>query len=178
MVNLGFVFGRFQVVHLGHVEYIVEAKKKCEHLIVGISNPDSIRTQYDESCKHRSNKTENPFTYYERMKMIEITMEELQISKLEYSIVPYPINFPELLKCYIPTDAIAFITIYDDWGYKRKQILESVGYRCIVMWKKTPQDKLTSGKEVRYKIAMNERYENLVSEGVFQYISELLKNDI
>ena len=36
----GMVHGRFQPFHVGHLEYALTALHRCEHLIVGITNPD------------------------------------------------------------------------------------------------------------------------------------------
>lgn len=41
MVKVGAVCGRFQILHLDHFRYILAAKERYKHLIVGITYPDS-----------------------------------------------------------------------------------------------------------------------------------------
>ncbi|MBP3706729.1 MAG: adenylyltransferase/cytidyltransferase family protein [Clostridia bacterium] len=37
MEKIGVVCGRFQIFHNEHLQYVMAAKEKCEHLIVGIT---------------------------------------------------------------------------------------------------------------------------------------------
>lgn len=36
MRHIGVVCGRFQIFHNEHLQYVMAAKEKCEHLIIGI----------------------------------------------------------------------------------------------------------------------------------------------
>ena len=40
MIEIGVVHGRFQLFHLDHLKYVLGAKARCRHLVVGITNPD------------------------------------------------------------------------------------------------------------------------------------------
>ena len=44
MIETGVIHGRFQVLHLKHMEYILAAKMRCRKLYIGITNPDSMHT--------------------------------------------------------------------------------------------------------------------------------------
>ena len=35
------IHGRFQGLHIGHMEYLLEGKKRCDFLYIGITNPDA-----------------------------------------------------------------------------------------------------------------------------------------
>jgi len=64
---IGFLIGRFQPFHLGHLEAIKFALSKVEHLHVGIGS------------SNKSHEKRNPFTADERKKMIlSSTDNELQ----------------------------------------------------------------------------------------------------
>lgn len=39
MIKTGVVHGRFQPLHLKHMEYILAAKMRCQKLYIGITNP-------------------------------------------------------------------------------------------------------------------------------------------
>ena len=45
MTRTGIVNGRFQVLHLKHMEYILAAKMRCDKLYIGITNPDGAHTR-------------------------------------------------------------------------------------------------------------------------------------
>ena len=40
MHKIGVIHGRFQLLHNDHLKYLLAGKKRCEHLVVGITNPD------------------------------------------------------------------------------------------------------------------------------------------
>ena len=63
MVDVGVIHGRFQILHLKHMEYLLAAKMRCKKLYVGISNPDDSYIKDSENDKKRSKKTANPLTY-------------------------------------------------------------------------------------------------------------------
>ena len=123
MNEIGVVCGRFQPLHIGHIDYILGAKAQCRFLLIGITNPDPSSRNYDQASSHRATSSANPFTYYERMLMIRRTMMGMGISLDEFEIIPFPINFPERLRYYAPLDAVYFITVFDNWGYRKAELL-------------------------------------------------------
>ena len=42
MVETGVIHGRFQVLHLKHMEYLLAAKMRCQTLYIGITHPDDL----------------------------------------------------------------------------------------------------------------------------------------
>lgn len=169
-VKEGVIHGRFQGLHFGHLEYLLEGKKRCEFLFIGITNPDSGLTKENIFDLKRSMPEENPFTYFERMIMLRDAMIEAGVARKEFEIVPFPINFPELIKFYVPLDAMFFITIYDDWGKHKIETLKSLGVKTDLMWTRTMDERFTTGKDVRKLIAENEPWEHLLPVSVSNYI--------
>ena len=43
----GVINGRLQVLHNDHLKYLLAGKKRCDHLVVGITNPDPTLTRKD-----------------------------------------------------------------------------------------------------------------------------------
>ena len=70
MKDIGVVNGRFQVLNLKHMEYILAAKMRCQKLFIGLTNPDTLHTRDSVNDENRSAKSANPLTYYERYEMI------------------------------------------------------------------------------------------------------------
>lgn len=169
---IGVIHGRFQMLHKGHMEYLMAGRQRCEHLIIGIANPDTYLTKYNTASPHRSNPSANPLTYFERFQMLQGALQEYNVRTSEFDIVPFPINYPELLFSYVPADAKYYITIYDEWGEAKKEILENLGCDVDVMWRRTPEERFTTGTEVRRRICTGEPWEELVPEYVYRYTLE------
>jgi len=110
--DVGTIHGRFQILHNDHMKFLLAGKKFCKHLIVGITNPDPSLTKDHDSNPHRSQPIANPLTYYERYVMIKESLLEKGMAFSEFSIVPFPINVPELLKYYVPMDRFMFYGKY------------------------------------------------------------------
>ncbi|GAG96495.1 unnamed protein product, partial [marine sediment metagenome] len=66
--------------------------------------------------------------------MTQAALLEQGLRLTEFSIVPFPINVPELIKYYVPLDAIFFLTIYDDWGRQKKDYFQALGLKIHVLW--------------------------------------------
>lgn len=170
--KIGVIHGRFQMLHKGHMEYLLAGKKRCDYLLIGIANPDVNLTKYSSTAPHRSQSLSNPLTYFERFEMIRGSMLESGIALQEFDIVPFPINYPELLSNYVPLDAKFYMTIYDEWSYQKKEVLEQIGCSIDVMWQRTNAEKITSGTEVRNLIKAHQPWEHLVPAYVANYVKD------
>lgn len=170
--EIGVIHGRFQMLHKGHMEYLLAGKERCRHLVIGICNPDKGLTKYSDANPHRSLLLSNPLTYFERFQMIKGSLLESDVLLEEFDIVPFPINYPELLPNYAPQDAKYYMTIYDQWSMEKKSSLEALGCRVEVMWQRTNEQKFTSGTEVRRRIISGEPWKQLVPNFVYHYVKE------
>ncbi len=170
--EIGVIHGRFQLLHNDHLKYLLAGKELCDHLIVGITNPDPSLTRDSEANPHRSTPLANPLTYYERHLMINEVFKERGLSPSEFSIVPFPINVPDLIKYYVPIDAIFFLTIYDDWGRQKKQYFESLGLKIHVLWEVPLEKKGLSSSDIRESIMKGKPWEHLVPNSVATLIKE------
>lgn len=170
--EIGVIHGRFQILHNDHIKYLLASKELCSHLIVGITNPDPFLTKDSETNPHRSTPLANPLTYYERYVMVQAALLEQGLSLSEFSIVPFPINVPELIKYYVPMDAIFFLTIYDDWGRQKKKIFELLGLKIHVLWEVTLEKKGLSSSDVRESMIKGEAWEHLVPKSVVKFMKE------
>lgn len=170
--DLGVIHGRFQILHNDHLKFFIAGKSLCKHIIIGITNPDPTLTKEHNSNPHRSTTLNNPLTYYERMVMIRETLVENGISLSEFSIVPFPINIPELLKYYVPFNCVFFLSIYDDWGRQKKQYLENLGLNVHVLWDVPLEKKGLSGKDIREAMLNDESWEQYVPKSVVKLVKK------
>src|SRR5271169_4771736 len=83
------VHGRFQPLHNDHVEYIMEAKKRCEYLWIGITKYDV--DQLNPLGRHRERPEANPLTFFERIKIIKEALIDFDISPANFGFLPFPI---------------------------------------------------------------------------------------
>ena len=162
MVERGVIHGRFQILHNDHLKYLLAGKSQCRHLIVGVTNPDPTLTRDDPADPSRSNPRANPLTYFERYTMVREVLLGAGLKHLDFSVVPFPVNFPALYRYYVPLDATFFLTIYDEWGERKLEQFAAVGLRVEILWKKEHQDKGIGAEEVRRRMACREPWAHLV----------------
>ncbi len=155
----GVIHGRFQVLHNDHLTYLLAGMALCRHLVVGITNPDPVLTRDDSADHKRSSTAANPLTYFERYVMVRAVLEEAGLEASHFSIVPFPINIPELYKYYVPLDALFFLSIYDQWGERKRDYFRSLGLATCVLREVPESQKGLSGTDVRRRLAHNEPWE-------------------
>lgn len=170
MDQLGVIHGRFQGLHLGHMEYLLAGAERCEHLLVGVTNFDPVLAPADLARLHRD-RADNPFTYYDRMVMIRDSLTEAGLDRTRFDIIPFPVEYPEHIRNFAPPEAVYYMTIYDQWGRHKYEVLKNLGLHVEIMWVRDDSQRLTSGTEVRRRIAQNEPWEQLVPPAVYRYVT-------
>jgi nicotinamide-nucleotide adenylyltransferase len=154
------------------MKYLMAGKSRCRHLVVGITNPDPHRTRDDAADPHRSTSRANPLTYFERCIMIRTALMEAGVDPRDFTIVPFPINLPELYRYYLPMDAVFYLTIYDEWGRRKLEQFQAVGLKTEVLWIKTPETKGLSASDIRASMAAGDPWEPLVPPSVAALMKE------
>lgn len=165
--------GRFQPFHNGHLEYILGALEKCEHLYVGITQYESERlVNMSDLAPHRSLQSENPLTYFERSECIRLALSDADLSPDRYTVIPFPIEWPELLPQFLPLDIPVFTTIYDNWNREKVKRLQNSGYSVEVLWERNI--KAISGGQVRRALVEDDpQLSNLASPSVIAYLRSI-----
>jgi len=166
----GLIHGRFQVLHNDHLVYLLAGKERCDHLIIGVTNPSMELTETEESNPERSDPSNNPLTYEERKIMIRKALKEAGISAETFSIIPFPICKPEILKEMAPKEAVYFLTIYDEWGHEKLKRFGALGLQTEIMWEKPESEKGISGKDVRHAIRDNNGWQSMVPPAVAELV--------
>lgn len=162
LYELGVIHGRFQVLHNDHLRYILAGKELCRHLVVGITNPDPTLTLSDPADPKRSLPESNPLTYYERYQLVTECLVEAGATRETFSVVPFPVNRPDLYRFYVPLEAVFFLSVYDDWGRRKLALFRGQGLACHVLWDRPAAEKGISGSAVREAMARSEPWKHLV----------------
>lgn len=162
MVENGIIFGRFQVLHLKHMEFLLAVKMRCQKMIIGITRPNG-----NEKGKC---DLENPFTYYERFEMVQEALIDFGVKREEFEIVPFPIEHPEWITNYVPKDATFYMSILGKRGEEKLQILQDLGLKTEVIWRKDPETTGVTGAEVRQYIIEGKDWKPFVPKTVYEYV--------
>jgi len=170
VADTGVIHGRFQILHNDHMTYLLTGKKHCRHLVVGITNPDPFLTKKEAADPARHEPAANPLTYYERLLLIRASLTEAGLGHGDFSVVPFPINRPELYEYYVPMDALFFLSIYDDWGRQKLRYFNSLGLKTLVLREVPNEEKGLSASDVRKRIKQGDPWEHLVPKPIYTYI--------
>ncbi|TML59206.1 MAG: nicotinate-nucleotide adenylyltransferase [Actinobacteria bacterium] len=162
------IHGRFQPFHNGHLEYLRGAAGRCGELFVGITNPDPWRVKEEPSDPLRHLPESNPFTYVERLLMIEAAAAD---EGIEAHVIPFPVNEPELWPAYVPPGVTQYLRLFSDWGGTKLDRLRAAGYEVVVL--DQGAEKEISGAEVRAAMRSGDDWESLVPPGVARVIRAL-----
>lgn len=167
---LGVIHGRFQVLHNDHLRYLLAGKCRCEHLVVGVTNPDPLLTRNEAEDSNRDAPLANPLTYYERQIMVTAALQGACVPRECFTVVPLPINIPELYRHYVPLDAVFFLTIYDDWGRAKLKRFQELGLHTEVLWEKPLSEKGLSACQVRQAMIRGDSWREMVSPAVAKLV--------
>lgn len=154
----GMVHGRFQPFHLGHLEYVQMAARRCQQLYVGITNPDPTHVRTETTDPHRSAPEANPYPYHLRYRMVREALGDAGIEPA--AIVPFPIHEPALWPHYVPAGTVHLIRLHSAWGAEKHRRLQAAGFAVEVL--PAPAGKTISGEQVRKRRAAGESWTELV----------------
>lgn len=183
MVEKGIVYGRFQMLHLKHIEYILAAKMRCQKLFIGIVSPDSscwkersteedVVPEADKEKKGQCGREENPLTYLERYEMIRDALISFGVPREEFEIVPFPLEKPECLKEYVPAGAVCFLSLCDSRTRETAKKLEGYGFQTEVLWERLEEEKGITAGEIRRMIREREDVSAFIPRTAAEYMEK------
>ena len=145
----GFLIGRFQPFHLGHLEAVNFALSYVEQLYIGIGS------------SNKSNELRNPFTSEERHEMIVSSLDKKILQRISICNIPDVGDHSKWLQSIdriIPKYDIVFSN--DDFT---QSIYEKNGKKIIPVILKSRED--LSGTNIRKLIQTDGNWEDLVPNG-------------
>ncbi len=153
--KIGVVHGRFQIFHLDHLEYILNAIELSEQLFIGITSYDIRNLAQNQTSKHRSVPFNNPLTYRERTEMISQCLIGKGVDECKFRFTPFPIEEPNKIKDFIPQESICFTTIREPWNRHKVDLLIKNGFVVNIL--KEDLNKKIEGSKLRLLIANENR---------------------
>lgn len=169
-IPLGCVTGRFQPVHDQHLELFTIALRECAHVIVAVTNPDEGARHEEATSAHRHTAAANPFTYYERVRMLSAALQGAGILA-RTTIVPFDLTRPQVWPEYVPLDARQFVRAYDGWERQKARSLRTGGYQVSVL-EGDPAAK-RSASDIRALLRDGAAWRDAVPAGVAPVLDEL-----
>jgi len=127
------VTGRFQPFHLDHLELVDFALARAPRVFIAITNPDRRSRVASPESAHRHLDSANPFSWLERLQMIEAALGAAEVARGRYVIVPFPIEAPATWTDYVPAGTTQLVRIYSDWEREKVRRLEAGGYPVIAL---------------------------------------------
>lgn len=154
---IGFLIGRFQPFHLGHLEAIKFALSKVGHLHVGIGS------------SNKSHEKQNPFTADERKKMILSSIDDKLKKNLSVHYIPDVDDhskWTHLVDELIPEYDVVFSN--DDFTH---ELYSKQGKSIIPVELKSRSD--LSGTNIRNLISTDQNWKQFLPSGTIDVLSEI-----
>tara|TARA_Y100000590_G_scaffold449934_1_gene588870 strand:+ start:1063 stop:1557 length:495 start_codon:yes stop_codon:yes gene_type:complete len=153
----GFLIGRFQPFHLGHLEAVKFALSKVDHLHIGIGS------------SNKSNEKKNPFTSDERKIMIESSLDSTLADRVSIHLIPDVDDhskWTHLVDEIIPEYDVVFSN--DDFTH---DLYEKRGKSITQVELKSRND--LSGTNIRKLILTDQNWENFVPKGTREVLLKI-----
>jgi nicotinamide mononucleotide adenylyltransferase len=164
---LGMIHGRFQPFHLEHLRYFRLAWERSERIIVNITNPDPSTVVQDERNDHRHLSSSNPFSFTERLIMIQESLREEGYPLERIFTVPLPIHHPDRWPYYVPPGTAIFVVVYSPWERQKAERFQQAGFNVIL---EDSLIKRISGQEIRRLMATGGHWQHLVPPAVAHFL--------
>lgn len=173
----GVILGRFQPFHKGHLEYLLAAYDEVDDLIVGIVTPANEPTEYEPNDLSRLGEENNPFTYVERVQMIDKALEEIGMLPDHINFVHFQPKFVDEWYEEVPKDAVYFVTsgideTSADVENKKADEMRARGLHVIEL-DIPEQGETYSATDIRNKMLNEEEWRHLVPAAVAEYLTEI-----
>ena len=159
MVKRGVFVGRFQPFHNGHLKAVESILREVDELVIVVGS-----SQYS----HRMN---NPFTSGERITLIRRALEEDGIQPSRYYVVPVPDTHVHMLwVSQVVGYAPNFDVVYTNEPLTRRLFVErGFNVEPVPFYER----EIYSATQIRKRILDGENWEELVPNGVAQFIKEI-----
>ncbi len=173
MIALGCVTGRFQPIHEQHLTLFEIALAQCRHLLVALTNPHTEARHEESTSAHRHTASANPFTYFERVRLIEAAVRERGWPE-RITIVPFDLTRPALWPQFVPLSARQFVRAYSEWERQKARWFEQAGY-AVSLLDGDCSNRVSAG-DIRARMhAGDDSWQPLVPAATVALLDELLR---
>jgi len=125
--------GRFQPFHLDHLEMVRHALGLAERVLIGVTNADEANLMPHAASAHRHLASANPFSYQQRVQLIDAALQAETIARERYDIVPFPLDTPERWPGLVALGTPQLVRVYSDWEREKVRRFTAAGYPTLVV---------------------------------------------
>jgi nicotinamide mononucleotide adenylyltransferase len=173
---VGSVHGRFQPFHKQHLEYLLEAKARCQFMWIGITQYNILKLFSCPDNIHRALPKHNPLTYFERIEIISNCLKNENIPSNEFAFIPFPIEEDDYLTNFLPLHIPIFTTICDQWNEQKINKLSKIGYEVTILYKRKKH--IIRGNDIRKKVlSLDSEYRHLITDSTYKYLKKISLRD-
>ncbi len=164
----GVVVGRFQPFHNGHLAYVRLALEQCDELYIGVTTPGKTATKYEPANKERFGKSNNPFTYEERVAMMRLALKDTGEDLHRIHFVHFN---PSDIKAWhnaVPKDAVYFLLLLTKSEENKVAEMRAQGLKVQVLAIKYRREH--AAQDIRERIKTGKDWQHLVPTAVAAYL--------
>ena len=164
--------GRFQPFHLDHLEMVRHALGLAERVLIGVTNADEANLIPHAASAHRHLASANPFSYQQRVQLIDAALQAETIARERYDIVPFPLDTPERWPALVAPGTPQLVRVYSDWEREKVRRFAAAGYPPLVV--EGDAAKRLTATEVRRALAAGEAVPGSVPVGARELLQSWL----
>lgn len=175
-VKIGSVHGRFQPFHNGHLDYVLQAFDRAEFVWIGLTQ--IFRPRADTEGASRDKLVSNPLSFLDRSELVEAALIGSGVRRDRFRVTPFPIERPETLEEFIPSQCVCFTTRVNEWNDEKVMRLNAQGFPTEILATSQPDNmRVNSGTEIRRLIrAGDPTWARFVPEPVAEIIDARLRH--
>ena len=171
MTRVVAVTGRFQPPHRQHMELFDRALVSGGRLVVAVTNPDAAARRPDPASVHRHTAEANPFTFYERARLLQAALAERGADG-RTTIVPFDLTRPERFAEYVPLEALQLVRAFGEWEHRKARLLRDAGYAVAVL-EGDPARRVSASEVRRLLCDGDDAWRDLVPAATVALLEEL-----
>lgn len=172
-MSLSCVTGRFQPPHRQHLDLLLLALRRADRLVVAVTNPDTADRARAPESGHRHLAEANPFTFYERLRLVTAALCAAGVRRERFDVVPFPLTAPALWPHYVPLAATHLVRVFSPWERAKAERLRAGGYDVVVL--DGVSDQRLAGSDIRAAMVAGRPWREHVPEPVADLVEQMLR---
>ena len=130
-----------------------------------------------ENAVNRDSVSANPLSFLDRRELVDAALVAAGIDRSRFRVTPFPIELPEKLCEFIPTNCVCFTTRVTEWNDEKVKRLHNHGFPTEILdTSEVDNIRVTSGTEIRRLIRSGgQDWQKFVPQAVAKMISTRLK---
>lgn len=125
------VTGRFQPLHVDHLDLLRRAFALGEQVIIGITNPDAAPRRAHAASAHRHLPEANPYSFAERRELIDCALAAEPGVAGRYRIVACDLDDPRGWSSLFPAGTTQLVRVFSDWEREKLRRFTAAGFPVI-----------------------------------------------